>query len=390
MNSGVEVNGNQLPKVEDEVTEHSKAASMKVLTILGTRPEFIRLSRIIERLDNLCRHVVVHTGQNYDANLNDVFFREMGIRAPDHHLGVRGTFGEQVGGILIKMECILRDERPDRFLVLGDTNSSLAAICAKRMGIPVYHMEAGNRCYDDRVPEEVNRRIIDHSSDALMPYTNRSKENLLREGIERQRIFVIGNPIYEVMNHYAPQIESSDILERLELQRRQYFLVTLHRAENVDNLQRLARILRGLELVAETYHKPVIVSLHPHTAKNMAAFNSDRTSKLVRFSRPFGFFDFARLERQAGCVLTDSGTVQEECAIFNVPNVTVRDTTERAETIECGSSILSGSDPAVILQAVGIALSSAKDWKPPAEYLESHVSNTVAKIVLGFRDAISV
>jgi len=386
MNSGVVVNGNRLPKVEDIVTEQHKSASMKVLTVLGTRPEFIRLSRIIEKLDNLCRHVVVHTGQNYDANLNDVFFREMGIRAPNHHLGVRGTFGEQVGGILIKMECVLRDEKPDRFLVLGDTNSSLAAICAKRMGIPVYHMEAGNRCYDDRVPEEVNRRIIDHSSDALMPYTNRSKENLLREGIERQRIFVIGNPIYEVMNHYAPQIESSDILERLELQPLQFFLVTLHRAENVDVPKRLVRILQGLELVAETYHKPVIVSLHPHTAKNMAAFNSEFNSKLVRFSKPFGFFDFAKLERQAYCVLSDSGTVQEECAIFKIPNVTIRDTTERAETIECGSGILSGSDPGVILQSVQVALASAKEWKPPAEYLESHVSDTVAKILLGFRD----
>ncbi len=389
MNSSVEVNRNRLPKVEDKVIEHRNAASMKVLTILGTRPEFIRLSRIIEKLDHLCRHVVVHTGQNYDANLNEIFFQEMGIRAPDHQLGVHGTFGEQVGGILTKMEIILRDEKPGRFLVLGDTNSSLAAICAKRMGIPVYHMEAGNRCYDDRVPEEINRRIIDHSSDALMPYTNRSKDNLLREGIERQRIFVIGNPIYEVMSHYAPQIEVSDILERLELQPRQFFLGTLHRAENIDDPKRLALILQGLELVAETYHKPVIVSLHPHTAKNMAGLNSEANSRRVRFSKPFGFFDFAKLERDAFCVLTDSGTVQEECTIFDIPNVTVRDTTERAETIECGSSILSGSDPAVILQAVRVALSSAKEWKPPAEYLESHVSDTVAKIVLGFRDAPS-
>jgi UDP-N-acetylglucosamine 2-epimerase (non-hydrolysing) len=386
MNSSVEVDGNQIPRLEDNVIEHRKMVPMKVLTILGTRPEFIRLSRIIEKLDSLCQHVIVHTGQNYDANLNEIFFREMAIRAPDHHLGVRGTFGEQIGGILIKMEGVLREEKPDRFLVLGDTNSSLAAICAKRMGIPVYHMEAGNRCYDDRVPEEVNRRIIDHCSDALMPYTNRSKENLLREGIERQRIFVIGNPIFEVMNHYSPQIESSDVLERHELEPQQFFLVTLHRAESVDDPKRLARLLQGLELVAETYHKPVIVSLHPRTANNMAGSNSKLNSTLVRFSKPFGFFDFAKLERQARCVLTDSGTVQEECAIFDIPNVTVRDTTERAETIECGSSILTGSDPGMILQSVKVALASTKEWKPPAEYLESHVSDTVAKIVLGFRD----
>jgi len=386
MHSSLKVNGPQLPEVEDNSTEHRQMTLMKVLTILGTRPEFIRLSRIIQKLDDLCRHVVVHTGQNYDANLNEIFFREMAIRQPDHHLGVRGTFGEQVGGILIHMERILRDEKPDRFLVLGDTNSSLAAICAKRMGVPVYHMEAGNRCYDDRVPEEVNRRIIDHSSDVLMPYTNRSKENLLREGIERQRIFVIGNPIYEVMNHYAPQIQSSDVLQRLELEPQEFFLVTLHRAENVDDPKRLARLLQGLELVAETYDKPVIVSLHPRTANNMAGSNSELNSALVRFSKPFGFFDFAKLERQASCVLTDSGTVQEECAIFDIPNVTVRDTTERAETIECGSSILSGSDPAMILQAVKIALASPKGWRPPDEYMELRVSDTVAKIVLAFKD----
>jgi UDP-N-acetylglucosamine 2-epimerase (non-hydrolysing) len=386
MNLNLTVEGKGLPQVGNGRIQNRNPASTKVLTILGTRPEFIRLSRIIVKLDSLCRHVLVHTGQNYDTNLDEIFFREMSIRAPNHHLGVRGTFGEQIGGILTKMESILREEKPDRFLVLGDTNSSLAAICAKRMGIPVYHIEAGNRCYDDRVPEEVNRRIIDHSSDVLMPYTNRGKDNLLREGIERQRIFVIGNPIYEVMNHYAPQIENSDVLERLELKPRNFFLVTLHRAENVDDPKRLSKFLKGLELVAEDQQKPVIVSLHPRTANNMASATTQSHSKLIRFSKPFGFFDFAKLERQAFCVLTDSGTVQEECAIFNIANVTIRDTTERAETIECGSSILSGGDPGTILQAVSVALSSNREWKPPVEYVESHVSDTVLKIVLGFRD----
>jgi UDP-N-acetylglucosamine 2-epimerase (non-hydrolysing) len=365
-------------------SEEHPRAPLKVVTILGTRPEFIRLSRIVRKLDQLCCQVVVHTGQNYDFNLNDLFFQEMGIRTPDHHLGVNGTFGEQVGLILSQTERVLREEKPDRFLVLGDTNSSLAAICAKRLGIPVYHMEAGNRCYDDRVPEEVNRRIIDHCSDILMPYTHRSKENLLREGIERQRIFVIGNPIYEVLNHYAPQIEVSDILESLGLSKGEFFLVTLHRAENVDDPVRLLRLLEGLTRVAEAHQKPVIVSLHPHTAKNMTRFKLQCSSDQVRFSEPFGFFAFAKLERYAHCVLTDSGTVQEECAIFGIPNVTLRDTTERAETIECGSSILSGSDPPMLLNAVRVALSSSTDWHPPAEYTESRVSDTVAKIVLGF------
>jgi UDP-N-acetylglucosamine 2-epimerase (non-hydrolysing) len=360
---------------------------MKLLTILGTRPEFIRLSRIIPKLDGLCCHVVVHTGQNYDVNLNEVFFQEMGIRAPNYHLGVRGSFGEQVGAILAQIEPVLQQEKPDRFLVLGDTNSSLAAIVAKRMGIPVYHMEAGNRCYDDRVPEEVNRRIIDHCSDILMPYTQRSKENLLREGIERQRIFVIGNPIYEVLNSYALQIEASNALERFRVVPGSYFLVTLHRAENVDDPERLANLLQGLDLVAETNRAPVIVSLHPRTANNIDRYKPQHGSDLVHFSKPFGFFDFAKLERHAQCVLTDSGTVQEECAILGIPNVTVRDTTERAETVECGSNILSGSAPQMMVQAVRVALSSSKAWRPPAEYLEQFVSDTVAKIVLGFRDA---
>jgi UDP-N-acetylglucosamine 2-epimerase (non-hydrolysing) len=359
--------------------------SLKLLTILGTRPEFIRLSRIIERLDGLCCQLIVHTGQNYDVNLNEVFFQELGIRTPNYYLGAQGSFGEQMSTIMTRIESVLLQEKPDRFLVLGDTNSSLAAIVAKRMGIPVYHMEAGNRCYDDRVPEEVNRRIIDHCSDVLMPYTHRSKENLLREGIERQRIFVTGNPIFEVLNYYASEITASSVLERFRIEPGSYFLVTLHRAENVDVPERLAQLLQGLDLVAETHRAPVIVSLHPRTATNMDRYKPQHGSELVHFSKPFGFFDFAKLERHAHCVLTDSGTVQEECAILGIPNVTVRDTTERAETIECGSSILSGSTPQMLVQAIKIAVNSSKDWRPPGEYLEPRVSDTVTKIVLGFQ-----
>jgi UDP-N-acetylglucosamine 2-epimerase (non-hydrolysing) len=385
--SSIDMEKEQSPGAKEVTFEEDPKVPMKVLTILGTRPEFIRLSRIIHKLDKLCCQVIVHTGQNYDFNLNDLFFQEMGIRTPDCHLGVKGTFGEQVGLILSKMEVVLREQKPDRFLVLGDTNSSLAAICAKRLGVPVYHMEAGNRCYDDRVPEEVNRRIIDHCSDVLMPYTHRSKENLLREGIERQRIYVIGNPIYEVLMHFAPQIEASDILERLQLSKGDFFLVTLHRAENVDDPARLQRFLEGLAAVAEAHQKPVIVSVHPHTAKNIARFNLRCDSVRVRFLEPFGFFSFAKLERHAQCVLTDSGTVQEECAILGIPNVMLRDTTERAETVECGSGILSGSDPAMLILGVQVALASEKKWAPPVEYTESRVSDTVAKIVLGFRSS---
>src|SRR5438067_6982876 len=216
---------------------------MKLMTILGTRPEIIRLSRIIEKLDGLCQHVLVHTGQNFDPNLNDLFFQELRVRQPDHFLGVRGeTFGEQIGRIIIESERVLLSEKPDRLLILGDTNSSLCAIVAKRLGIPVFHMEAGNRCYDDRVPEEVNRRLIDHSSDILMPYTERSRANLLREGIFDDRIFVTGNPIHEVIEHFKEEIEASNVLENLDLQKNAYFLVTMHRAENVDIESRLRRL----------------------------------------------------------------------------------------------------------------------------------------------------
>ena len=359
---------------------------MKVMTLFGTRPEIIRLSQVIKHLDRFCEQVLIHTGQNYDPNLSDIFFHELGVRQPDIHLGITSaSFAEQAGQIIAKAGEILAQVRPDRLLILGDTNSGLAAIVAARMGIPVYHMEAGNRCYDNRVPEEINRRVIDHCSDILMPYTYRSKENLVREGIERQRIFVIGNPIYEVLNAYTTQIEASDVLPRLDISERAYFLVTLHRAENVDDPARLERLLRGLALVADTYQEPVVVSLHPRTADKLARFGLDPQSERVRLLEPLGFFDFVKLEQQAHCVLSDSGTVQEECCIFKVPNVTLRDVTERPETIECGSNILTGADPEMILQAVRVALSSTCDWTPPAEYLEPCVASTVTKIILGYR-----
>ena len=358
---------------------------MKVVTLFGTRPEIIRLSCVIKQLDNFCEQVLVHTGQNYDAKLSDVFFQELALRAPDIHLGVQeANFSDQVGNILMRAGKALMDLKPDRLLLLGDTNSALVAIIAARMGIPVYHMEAGNRCYDDRVPEEINRRIIDHCSRVLMPYTHRSKENLQREGIERQRIFVIGNPIYEVLNAYAVEIEKSDVLARLKIKPQEYFLVTLHRAENVDLAPRLEQLLKGLSLVAETYEHPMVVSVHPRTAEKLARFNLDPQSQRVRLLEPMGFFDFVKLEQNARCVLSDSGTVQEECSIFRVPNVTLRDVTERAETIEVGSNILTGADPDTILQAVKVALNSSVAWTPPPEYVEPHVSTAVAKIVLGY------
>jgi UDP-N-acetylglucosamine 2-epimerase (non-hydrolysing) len=359
---------------------------MKLMTVLGTRPEIIRLSRVIPALDALCDHVLVHTGQNFDPGLSDVFFSELGVRPPDHYLGVRAdSFGEQVGRILSASERALRAEQPDRLLILGDTNSGLSAVIAKRLGIPVYHMEAGNRCYDDRVPEEVNRRIIDHSSDVLLPYTERSRANLLREGIEGNRIFVTGNPIKEVLDYYAPQIAASQALDDLGLAAGEYFLVTLHRAENVDQPARLAQFIAALRRLHETYGVPVVCSLHPRTRSQLEKQAQTMDGGGVRAFDPVGFFDFVRLEQDALCVLSDSGTVQEECCIFRVPTVTLRDTTERPETVEVGSNMLSGADADTILACVRAVLAAPPAWNPPPEYLVPDVSRTVVKVVLGYR-----
>jgi len=330
--------------------------------------------------------VLVHTGQNYDVNLNDVFFQQLGVRQPDHFLGVHGdTFGEQIGKIITASEQVFLAEKPDRILILGDTNSGLAAIVAKRMGIPVYHMEAGNRCYDDRVPEEVNRRIIDHSSDILMPYTERSRANLLREGIEGNRIYVIGNPISEVIQYHDPAIDQSKILSSLGLKPGEYFLVTMHRQENVDIEDRLQSLARALMLLQEDYNMPVICSLHPRTSNRMQRYGVRLDNENIRFHEPFNFFDFISLEKNALCVLSDSGTVQEECCIFRVSNVTIRDVTERPETIECGSNMLSGAEPEMILQCVRTVLNQKHQWTVPPEYLVENVSSTVIKIILGHR-----
>jgi UDP-N-acetylglucosamine 2-epimerase (non-hydrolysing) len=361
---------------------------MRIMTILGTRPEIIRLSRIIEKLDQLAdKHLLVHTGQNFDHSLSDVFFSELGVRQPDHYLGVRaGSFGEQIAQIISGSEKILRQEQPDRLLLLGDTNSALSALVAKRLGIPVYHMEAGNRCYDDRVPEEVNRRVIDHSSDVLMPYTERSRQNLLREGIEGQRVYVTGNPIGEVISHYDEAMARSTVHQDLGVTPHEYFLVTMHREENVDVEERLRSLVSALEQLSGEYGFPVVCSLHPRTRKRMESFGVASTASGLRFIDPLGLLDFVALERKAFCVLSDSGTVQEECSIFKVANVTIRDVTERPETLECGSNMLSGAGPADIMRCVRTVLAQKSQWVPPSEYLAQNVSSTVTKIVLGFAE----
>lgn len=357
---------------------------MKIMTIMGTRPEIIRLSRIIPLLDQLSEHILVHTGQNFDQKLNDIFFSDLKLRPPDYSLHcASGTAIEQIASILIACEKVIVKEKPDRLLLLGDTNSALSAIVAKRLNIPVFHMEAGNRCYDDRVPEEINRRLVDHCSDILLPYTERSRANLLKEGIASHKILVTGNPILEVLDYYRSNIQASQNLAGLQVEPGEYFLVTLHRAENVDVPERLNQFIEAFHLLHLEYEIPVICSLHPRTRSQLKKRGYDLAGEGVRVVEPQGFFDFVRLEKEACCVLSDSGTVQEECCIFQVPNVTLRDVTERPETVEHGSSVISGCHPESILQAVHIALRLIRDWTAPEEYLRQSVSATVAKIILG-------
>jgi UDP-N-acetylglucosamine 2-epimerase (non-hydrolysing) len=359
---------------------------MKIVTILGTRPEIIRLSGVIELLDLTCQHVLVHTGQNYDERLDGIFFRELGVRHPNHRLDCRSqSAAEQVGKILMASERILREERPDRVLILGDTNSGLAALMARRLGIPVYHMEAGNRCFDFKVPEETNRRVIDACSEVLLPYTERSRQYLLAEGFAPQNIVVTGNPIYEILCRFEGNIEASTILQELGLEPKSFLLVTLHRAENVDDPERLTGFVSAFNELTQRLNIPVVVSLHPRTRSRIEAIpNLDLDEKVV-LCPPFGFFDFVKLEKSAKCVLTDSGTVQEETAILCVPNVILRDVTERPETVEAGSTIITGSRPTEIVDRVLQACALANDWIAPAEYLRRNVASTVARLLLSHR-----
>lgn len=358
---------------------------MKIMTILGTRPEIIRLSLIIDKLDQLAdRHVVVHTGQNHNRNLSDIFFEQMGIRQPDRQLHLSShSLGQQLGEIFAKVEQTICAEKPDKILLLGDTNSALCAILGERMGIPVYHMEAGNRCYDTAVPEEINRKIIDSISSYNLPYTQLSRENLLKEGIPSKRIWVSGNPIYEVLTHYGQQIDESDILHRNKLKKDEYILVTSHRAENVDHLGKLQAIIDGLELIAKRYRIPVVCSIHPRTLDRLNHFGLKINDPHIKLCEPFGFFDFVKLQKHAACVITDSGTVQEESCIVGVPSVTIRQSTERPETLLCGSNTLSGLDANRIADCVDLMIKHRFAWTHPEGYIDPNVSTKVVNFLLG-------
>ena len=358
---------------------------MKIVTLIGTRPEFIRLSRIIPLLDKYSNHTLIHTGQNYDYNLNDIFFKNLKIRKPNIFLGTKGSFGDQLSILFNKLEKNLIKIKPDRFLVLGDTNSSLGAIIAKRLSIPVFHMEAGNRQYNDIVPEEVNRRIIDHSSDILMPYTHRSCENLVKEGIDRKQIYITGNPIYEVMNFYKDKIISSNILNRLKIKKKDFFLVTCHRQENVDDIIKFKEIIGLLNEIAKTTKKKIIWPTHPRSRIKLKSLNL-KINKLVKLINPLDFFEFSKLEKDCYCIITDSGTVQEEASILKKPNIIIRDATERPETIESGSSIIIGSSKNNLRKRLKICEDLVNLEDDIIDYLTPNVSSKIIKILFSKYD----
>jgi UDP-N-acetylglucosamine 2-epimerase (non-hydrolysing) len=357
---------------------------MKVLTVVGTRPELIRLSLVFRRFEELgIEHVLVHTGQNYDPRLSDVFFAELDLPQPDEYLGIRADrVGEQIGQIIARSEAAILEHRPDALLILGDTNSGLSAIAATRYAIPIFHMEAGNRCFDWRVPEEKNRRLIDHVSDWLLPYTPRSREYLLDEGISKQRVLVCGNPITDVIEHFRSVWEQSDILERLGLAPGDYLLATVHRQETVDFPDLLGAICQGLSRTAAEIDLPLVWSVHPRTRKRLEAAGA-KLDPRVQLHEPFSFTEFVALEASARCVITDSGTVQEECSLLHVPTVTCRDTTERPETVECGSNLLCGvSEPERMPACVKTMIAAGNSWVSPYAH-DRGVADLVAKFILG-------
>jgi UDP-N-acetyl-L-fucosamine synthase len=367
----------------------------KVLTVVGTRPEIIRLSRVIPLLDKNVNHILVHTGQNYDFELNEIFFRDLEIRKPDHFLNVdTSSLGSAVGDIIRKSEEVLMLEKPDAVLVLGDTNSCLAAYIAKRMHIPIFHMEAGNRCFDENVPEETNRRIIDHIADFNLVYTEHARRHLLSEGLPHRRIYLTGSPMKEVLDYYKPKIDKSTILSKLSLTQnaerktQNYFLVSVHREENVDNPANLQKILEILNRLAEQYKIPIIVSTHPRTRKRLESpqTSNRKPHALIHFHKPFGFFDYIKLQMNALCTISDSGTISEESAILSFSAVSLRNSMERPEAQDNGTIILTGLEPEAVLQSIRFIIDEHKNnvaSSIPADYQVTNTSNRVVKLILG-------
>jgi len=360
---------------------------LKVLTVVGTRPEIIRLSRVMALLDEHVDHRIAHTGQNYDYELNEIFYTDLDLRKPDFFLNVDvSSLEASVGDIIRKSGELLRKEKPDALLVLGDTNSCLSAYMAKRLHIPIFHMEAGNRCFDFNVPEEINRRVIDHIADFNLVYTEHARRHLISEGLPHRRIYLTGSPMYEVLNHYRPKIDASVILETLKLTKGQYFVVSVHREENVDNPENLRRILLILNRMAEDYRVPVIVSTHPRTRKRLEAADNLKMNSLIRFLKPFGFTDYVHLQMNALCTVSDSGTISEESAILNFPAISLRNSMERPEAQDTGTIILTGFNQSIVIDSIKIALQENVKQplkQPLSEYSVPDTSWRVLKLIQG-------
>jgi UDP-N-acetylglucosamine 2-epimerase (non-hydrolysing) len=365
---------------------------LRVVTVVGTRPEIIRLSRVVAKLDSYCDHFLVHTGQNYDDELNDIFFRDLDLRRPDRSLDAAGaTPAETIGGIIMAVDRALAELCPDALLVLGDTNSCMAAIAAKRRRIPVFHMEAGNRCFDQRVPEEINRRIVDHVADVNMTYSSIAREYLLREGLPPDLVIKTGSPMFEVLNHYRPGIERSSVLERLDLRQREFFVVSVHREENIETDDSFDRIVGILNALAERFESPVIVPTHPRTRKRIAA-REIRFHPLVSLLKPMGFCDYVKLQITARAVLSDSGTITEESSILNFPALNVREAHERPEGFEEGSVMMTGLNVERVMQALTVLDDQPREHRllrPVADYSVPNVSDKVLRIILSYTDYVN-
>lgn len=369
-------------------------ARLKVMTVVGTRPEIIRLSRVMAALDlsEAIEHTIVHTGQNYDYELNQIFFEDLGIRKPDFFLNAAGaTATETVGQILIKIDPLLESEKPDAFLVLGDTNSCLCAIPAKKRHIPIFHMEAGNRCFDQRVPEETNRKIVDHVSDVNLTYSDIAREYLLREGLPADRIIKTGSPMFEVLNHYLPEINASDILNKLNLEENKFFVVSAHREENINSEKNFKGLMDSLNLIVEKYGYPIIVSTHPRTQKMIDSKKIEMRPE-VQFLKPMGFNDYNALQMKSYAVLSDSGTISEESSTLNFPALNIRDAHERPEAMEEASVMMVGLNPERIMQGLtqlqyqkrGIE----RNFRPVADYSMPNVSEKMVRIILSYTDYV--
>ena len=365
---------------------------MKVVTVVGTRPEIIRLSRVMPAIDRCMEHTIVHTGQNYDYELNQIFFEDLELRAPDYFLDAAGeTAAETIGLVISKTDNVLRKVKPDALLVLGDTNSCMAAIAAKKLKIPIFHMEAGNRCFDQRVPEETNRKIVDHLADINLPYSSIAREYLLREGMPPDRVIKTGSPMYEVLNHQRPKIDSSTIVEDLGLNVGQYFVVSIHRAENVDELQQLEKFYEVLEELVTEYNFPIVVSTHPRTRQRLDTFGK-KFSSLVQFHRPFCFTDYVRLQLDARATLSDSGTITEESSILGFPALNIREAHERPEGMEEAAVIMTGLQWSSIRSSLKILETKLPSDKvhtcPVSDYRVTNVSDKVLKIIQSYTNYV--